>query len=203
MMKSLRKALVGIGGLAVLALLMTLAAPKAAHAIVSTLVTVANTAADPVPVHSVDAKTVQPFQASGSCFSEEAACTSSQFFVVPSGMSAVAQDVSGSCVLTNFGTVPPPPPGKLLLTSSSGTGSVGNGTVELAPVFENSSTVNGNFTSTAATYTFGRQTTLYAQSNSAGQGSFSFSVTPGSLGAQCSVNISGQYVTDDAASSAE
>jgi len=48
-----RKALVGIGGLAALALLMTLAAPKAVHGIVSTLVTVSNTAANPVPTHQV------------------------------------------------------------------------------------------------------------------------------------------------------
>ncbi|MGA7914472.1 MAG: hypothetical protein WCA00_04490 [Candidatus Acidiferrales bacterium] len=53
MMKSVRSALVGIGGLAVLALLMTLAAPKAVHAIVSTLVTVSNTTANPVPTQQV------------------------------------------------------------------------------------------------------------------------------------------------------
>ena len=52
MMNWVRKALVGIGGLSILALLMTLVAPKAAHAIVSTLVTVANTSANPVPVDS-------------------------------------------------------------------------------------------------------------------------------------------------------
>lgn len=53
MTKWARKALVGTGGLTAFALLMTLAAPKAVHAIVSTLVTVSNTAANPVPTHQV------------------------------------------------------------------------------------------------------------------------------------------------------
>jgi hypothetical protein len=53
-MKSLAKRTVAvIGGVAIAALLMTLAAPKAVHAIVSTLVTVSNTAANPVPTHQV------------------------------------------------------------------------------------------------------------------------------------------------------
>lgn len=203
MMIIMKRIAMGIGGVAVAALLLALAAPKAVHAIVTTLVTVANTGANPVPVHSVDATPLQPFQASGSCTGEGAGCTASQFLVVPTGMTAVMQDVSGSCLLTNFGTVPPPPPGKLLLTSISGSGSVGNGTVELAPVFENSSTVNGNFTTTGATYTFGRQTTLYAMNNGAGQGAFSFSVVPGSLAAACSVNISGYYLANGVASSPE
>ncbi|MGA7914474.1 MAG: hypothetical protein WCA00_04500 [Candidatus Acidiferrales bacterium] len=50
-MKSLAKRMVKVVvGVAIAAFLLTLAAPKAAHAIVSTLVTVANTAANPVPV---------------------------------------------------------------------------------------------------------------------------------------------------------
>jgi len=53
MTKWVRKALVGIGGLAIAAFLMTLAAPKAVHAIVSTLVTVSNTATNPVLTHEV------------------------------------------------------------------------------------------------------------------------------------------------------
>jgi hypothetical protein len=196
--------LAALGSILALAILLQLVAPHAVHAVVSTLVTVANTTANPVPVHSVDPATpFLPFQASGSCFSEEAPCTASQFFSVPAGFTAVAQDVSGNCILTNFGTVPPPPPRSLVLTSFSGAGSLSNGTVELGPVFENSNTVNGSFTSTGATYTFGRAAILYAASNSSGQGSFSFSVTPGSLGAACTVNISGYYVQNPVAPSAE
>jgi hypothetical protein len=66
MTKWLRKALIGIGGLAVLAVLMTLAAPKAVHAIVSTLVTVSNTAANPVPTREVIPS--QPFFATLQLF---------------------------------------------------------------------------------------------------------------------------------------
>ncbi len=203
-MNLLQRVLMGFGTVLLLAVSLQLFAPRAVHALVSTLVTVANTNANPVPVHSVDAATpLQPFQASGSCFSEGGPCSASQFISVPAGLTAVAQDVSGDCLLTSFGSTPPPPPKGLVLTSSSGTGSLGNGTVELAPVFESASTVNGTFTSSSAIYTFGRAAILYAASTPAGQGSFSFSVIPGSLGASCSVNISGYFVTTPTTSSAD
>jgi hypothetical protein len=50
-MKNLAKRMVTvIGGVTIAAFVLTLAAPKTVHAIVSTLVTVANTTANPVPV---------------------------------------------------------------------------------------------------------------------------------------------------------
>lgn len=49
-MNVLRKILVGLGSLVAVALVLALAAPKTVHAIVSTLVTVVNTPANPVPV---------------------------------------------------------------------------------------------------------------------------------------------------------
>src|SRR5579863_7016800 len=53
-MKSMAKRVAAvIGSVAIAALVVTLAAPKAVHAIVSTLVTVSNTVANPVPTHQV------------------------------------------------------------------------------------------------------------------------------------------------------
>ncbi len=53
-MKSFAKRMITVGGgVAITALLLTLAAPKAVHAVVSTLVTVSNTKANPVPSQQV------------------------------------------------------------------------------------------------------------------------------------------------------
>jgi hypothetical protein len=86
MTKWMRKALIGIGGLAILALLMALAAPKAVHAIVSTLVTVSNTAANPVPTHEVIPG--KPFFASMA--------------LVPGAPTSVGPGTSGTLAVTNI-----------------------------------------------------------------------------------------------------
>ena len=52
-MNVLRRIAMGIGGTVVVAVVMGLAAPKTVHALVSALVTVANTPANPVPVQEV------------------------------------------------------------------------------------------------------------------------------------------------------
>lgn len=202
-MKVLRRIVMGIGGIVVLALGIALAAPKTVHAVVSTFVTVANTSSNPVLTQSLDNPALQPFQATGTCNSVGQPCSASDFFMVPAGMTAVVEDASGNCRLTNFGTVPPPPPGGLLLISTSGASAIANGAVEFTPVFENATTFNGNFTTTSALYTFGRRATLYAASVLGSQGSLSFSTIPGSLGGTCTVNISGYYVKNGLGSSPE
>lgn len=53
-MKMPKKIAVGVAGIAVVALALALASPRAVHAIVSTLVTVANTSANPVQVREVN-----------------------------------------------------------------------------------------------------------------------------------------------------
>ena len=61
-MKSwLKRIAMAIGGVVVAALLLALVAPKAVHAIVSTLVTVANTSSNPVPARDVDNSANFPF----------------------------------------------------------------------------------------------------------------------------------------------
>lgn len=57
-MNIVRRIVVGLAGVIVVALAIELAAPKAVHAIVSTLVTVANTSSNPVPTVAVDTRSV-------------------------------------------------------------------------------------------------------------------------------------------------
>jgi len=57
-MNVIRKVVVGLAGVVVVALAIELAAPKAVRALVSTLVTVANTSANPVPTMAVDTRNV-------------------------------------------------------------------------------------------------------------------------------------------------
>jgi hypothetical protein len=64
-MKFVQKLLMGIGGLAAAAALLTLVSPKA-HAIAATLVEVTNTRSAPVPNQDVDAPARHPFAATCS-----------------------------------------------------------------------------------------------------------------------------------------
>jgi hypothetical protein len=57
-MNVLRKILVGLGSIVVVALVLALAAPKTVRAVVSTLVTVTNTTSQPVPTMAVDTRNV-------------------------------------------------------------------------------------------------------------------------------------------------
>jgi hypothetical protein len=106
-MKSLAKRMVTVvGGLALAAFLLALAAPKAAHAIVSTLVTVSNTAANPVPTRATDnparqavllAVAVEMSDGQGSGI--EPLFTDSGQFTVPAGQCLVVDSVSGHLTL--------------------------------------------------------------------------------------------------------
>jgi hypothetical protein len=62
-MNLLRRTLMALGSLTFLALVIALAAPKAAHGIVATFVQVVNTAANPVPNRDVNNPGNQPFWA--------------------------------------------------------------------------------------------------------------------------------------------
>jgi hypothetical protein len=54
MKNSVKRMITAVGGVAIAAFLLTLAAPKAVQAVVSTLVTVANTTTNPVPTKATD-----------------------------------------------------------------------------------------------------------------------------------------------------
>jgi len=58
-MNVLRRTVLAVGGMVIVALVIALAAPKTAHGIVATLVQVANTTANPVPVTPVQDPAVQ------------------------------------------------------------------------------------------------------------------------------------------------
>ncbi len=96
----------GIGGVVVAVLLLAVAAPKAVHAIVSTLVTVANTPTNPVPTRDVADPTNFPYSAElcAEINADSCARNLSEAFVVPTVTSTgnpvkelVIEYVSGSC----------------------------------------------------------------------------------------------------------
>jgi hypothetical protein len=112
-MKIFKRFLMGIGTVVLLALSLQLVAPKAVHAVVSTLVTIANTPANPVPIRDVADPTNFPYSAELCAEANVGSCdpSLSQAFVVPSVTSTgntvkqlVIEYVSGSCTFDT--TVP-------------------------------------------------------------------------------------------------
>ena len=103
-MKSLAKRMVSvIGGLAIAAFLVTLATPKAVHAIVSTLVTVSNTAANPVPTRAADNPARQAVLLTAGIVMPDGQPTGTLLmnsesvqFTVPAGQRLVVDSVSGN-----------------------------------------------------------------------------------------------------------
>jgi hypothetical protein len=92
-MKFAQRLLMGIGGLAAAAALLTILSPKA-HALVATLVEVANTRSTPVPNQDVDSPARHPYQQ--TCFANAAvdgdlSCTMP---AVPPNTEVVVQTVS-------------------------------------------------------------------------------------------------------------
>jgi len=101
----------GIGGTVVVALLIGLAAPKTVHAVLSALVTVTNTSANPVPNRDVDSSANFPFS-SELCLGNANFCQGvTDVFTVPtvtsSGVSVkrlIIETISGTCHDTSGGT---------------------------------------------------------------------------------------------------
>lgn len=182
MMNVLRRIAMAIGGTVVVALVIGLAAPKTVRAVVSALVTVANTSSNPVPVQSVDNPALQPFQASASCTADNSgSCQADQFLLIPSGMTAVMQYFSGECRIGNSDIAPV----NVFLFGVNGDGTTG-GVIRI--------TVTGPpLLGEVGHYTFGGPATLYATSTSGAQARFGFeSRLLG--GGNCDVNIIGYYV---------
>jgi len=183
-MKLLKRVLMGFGTVLLLALSLQLLAPKAVHAVVSTLVTIANTTSNPVPTLAVDNPAKTPFFASGICKNVNGGnqCGAQNFLPIPPGVTAVVQDVSGFCrVLSGQGAAGVP-----VYTSL---GSSNGGYVELGmnPVVED----DGNLT----LYHFGRPVTLYAPSTAAAPGSLVISAVM-AYGVDCYVYVNGYYVVN-------
>ena len=126
-MRILKRLLMGFGSILAAALLLALAAPKSAHAIVAALVQVTNTAANPVPVFDVRASAQQYVElactfTAGNCAQINAdGSVVDAAWTVPAGMQYVITDVEISSAMspgvtsTIFGVQWTPPSGALRL----------------------------------------------------------------------------------------
>ena len=98
-MQVLKRLLMGFGSILAAALLLVVAAPKSAHALVAALVQVSNTPANPVPVVDVQSAAQQSVEL--ECNPAEQICYEIQpdgsnnntAWIVPSGMRYVISDV--------------------------------------------------------------------------------------------------------------
>jgi hypothetical protein len=104
-MKILQRFLMGLGTVLLFALSLQLIAPRAVHAVVSTLVTVANTAANPVITQAADnpARTAVALQclAIGTTGNEQTGCAlttgqTSTPFEIPAGQRLVIEYINGT-----------------------------------------------------------------------------------------------------------
>jgi hypothetical protein len=99
-MQIARRLLIGVGAIALVAALLTLAAPKSAHALVAALVQVTNTTANPAVTLDADKATRIPYESSsqaagfaGTC-GETIVCQFDGFTVVPAGYRLVVQQIA-------------------------------------------------------------------------------------------------------------
>jgi hypothetical protein len=104
-MKFAKSILMGTGAVVLAGLILTLVAPKAAHAIVATAVSVVNTSSNPVPVSSIDGPGRVPFVESESFINCPGTSTCQSAFTtpVPAGHRVVITYVSA---WMRFGTFP-------------------------------------------------------------------------------------------------
>src|SRR5271156_2244190 len=105
-MQFAKSLLIGLGTVLLAALLLVVAAPKSAHAVVATLVQVANTSADPVPILEQEAQSA--FVAQGTCQVSPGACTVDTLYPVPAGKTAVLESVAFGCLTIPAGGMSSP-----------------------------------------------------------------------------------------------
>jgi hypothetical protein len=182
-MKTLQRLLMGLGTFLLLAVALQLIAPKTVHAVVSTLVTVANTASNPVLTLSVDNPARTPFHATATCqeFNSDQ-CFAQDFLAIPPGMTAVVQDVSGYCRVQNN-------EGALGIPLHTDIFSHNGGAIELSmdPVVPDS---GGLFV-----YHFSRPVTMYVPSTAAAPDTLNFGAVM-LFGVDCTVLVNGYYVAN-------
>lgn len=132
-MNLVRRIVMGLGSLVAVALVLALAAPKTVHALVSALVTVSNTAANPVP--TIGAEAGRAFVVGNSClFTGATSCFVIPVYTVPAGETAVIESGSYTCSL-NAGTA-------LTLATMSFTAPGGNlASVHFSPVSSGSQNI--------------------------------------------------------------
>ncbi len=102
-MRLLKQAVGVLGTLIVVIAIAAVVMPKAAHAIVATLVQVVNTSANPVPTLATDA--LSAFDVTNSClFGGGNFCGVEPLYTVPAGQIAVIESTSGQCFI-NAGNI--------------------------------------------------------------------------------------------------
>lgn len=106
-MNIIRKIVVGIAGIVVVALALSLAAPKAVHAVVSTLVTVTNTpnvnVVNSPSVRDADNPARQPFQASFNVTPADNVCFGQTTFQIPAKQELVIEYASATAFIPGAG----------------------------------------------------------------------------------------------------
>lgn len=98
-MNLIRRIATGIGGTFVVALVIGLAAPKTVRAVVSALVTVANTSANPVPVSNINEPALEAYQ--DFCRVDLSITNGCDFQTVPAGKRLVIQDADISLAVAS------------------------------------------------------------------------------------------------------
>jgi hypothetical protein len=173
-MRLLKQAVGVLGTVVVMVVIATVVMPKTTHAIVSTLVTVVNTSANPVPTFPTEA--LNHFNVTSGCsFAGSFACDVNPIYNVPVGKTAVVEYVSGFCN-TEAGT------GIALLRLDTVPDNT-SGFFVAGPSISLNGTNNINITSWAQSQRF------YISSNSTVK--FSATATLGSKIGYCLVDISG------------
>ena len=106
-MNALRRVAMAVSGTMIVALVLTLAVPRAAHAVFSALVTVANTSSNPVPAQEVKESRANfvTLSFNGSGYDRVLADGSKSAFVIPTGQQLVITDVSWITVCANAFTI--------------------------------------------------------------------------------------------------
>ena len=177
-----KRLLMVAGAVALAGTFGALLAPKTAHAIVATLVQVANTSANPVPVQETRSPALSSFTVTSDCqFLGAANCTVS-FFSIPPGQIAVVESISSLC------RVDPGTSAALFVTYSGATGGLGHIVVPFnntEALLESGLTTLGNTVNSRA----------YVGSNTSIIAVWVTSVRQSAGFQSCSVTMSGYLVT--------
>jgi hypothetical protein len=105
-MKMLRRFLIGLGTVLLLAVSLQIFAPKAVRAVVTTLVTVANTPANPVPIQQAKANYINlAYDVNNNGYEQLLADGTAAAFTIPAGEKLVITDISWEvfCFSNPFG----------------------------------------------------------------------------------------------------
>jgi len=181
-MQFAKRLLMGVGAVALAAMVLSLTAPKAVHGMVAALVQVANTNETPVPTEeALGTQTLVQFSCPADEGTSPGIINSKTCYTVPAGSRAVIEQVDGSCNLLKGG-------GVITLTGITigGVGASYNLPMQVQP--DLGSTFGLDYTY----YMFNQQVRIYAPPGAAIV--FGSSTSDKSGTASCYFNVSGRLV---------